>query len=327
MAPFRRAAPYIVHLRLPFQPTLAPIFLWGALLSGGRWDGAATAAFVALHFFLYPAATAFNSAYDRDEGPVSGLERPPHVPPGLLGFAILLAAAGALVAMAAGPGFLLVYGLIVVWTAAYSHPATRWKASPWKSAAAIGLGQGAIGFIAGWIAAAPLDWGDEALFAGAAGAALTALGLYPATQVFQLEEDWERGDRTLALVLGPAGALRLGAACLALAGALTAWLVERRFGPPDAFLIALGYAALIVALERLARRPPRPEETGLYRPAMRITRWATAGFLLFLALQAAGGGQGGIVAAVYRSVITSEASQSSAAFQGPWVASPLRSSQ
>jgi 1,4-dihydroxy-2-naphthoate octaprenyltransferase len=284
-----RAALYIVHLRLPFMPTLAPIFLWGALLSGGAWDGATTAAFVALHLFLYPAATAFNSAYDKDEGPVSGLERPPRVPPGLLGFAILLAAAGAGAALFAGPGFLCVYALIVVWTAAYSHPATRWKASPWKSAAAIALGQGALGFAAGWIAAAPLDPRDEALFAGAAGAALTALGLYPATQVFQLEEDWERGDRTLALVMGPAAALRFGATCLALAGAVTVWLVERRFGRPDAVLIALGYAALILSLERLARRPPRPEETGLYRPAMRITRWATAGFLLFLAFQAIGG--------------------------------------
>ncbi|HEX9965483.1 MAG TPA: UbiA family prenyltransferase [Allosphingosinicella sp.] len=286
MAPLRRAAPYLAHLRLPFQLTLAPIFLWGALLSGGRWDGGATAAFVALHLFLYPAATAFNSAYDHDEGPVSGLERPPPVPPGLLGFALALAAAGAVVALFAEPAFLLVYAPIVVWTAAYSHPATRWKAGPWKSSAAIALGQGALGFAAGWIAAAPLDPGDEALFAGAAGSALTALGLYPTTQVFQLGEDRGRGDRTLAVVLGPGAALRFGAACLALGGAVTAWLVARRFGPPEAFLIGLGYAALVVSLERLARQSTLAEGVGLYRPAMRITRWATAGFLLFLALEA-----------------------------------------
>jgi 1,4-dihydroxy-2-naphthoate octaprenyltransferase len=292
MAPFRRAAPYIVHLRLAFQPTLAPIFLWGALLSCGRWDSATTAAFVALHLFLYPAATAFNSVYDKDEGPVSGLERPPGVPPHLFGFTIALAAAGAAAALFAGPAFLLVYALIVVWTAAYSHPATRWKASPWKSAAAIALGQGALGFVAGWVATGAIDWGDEALIAGAAGAAFTALGLYPATQVFQLDEDRERGDRTLAVALGPVRALRLGAACLALGGGVTAWLVERRFGPPDAFLIGLAYAALIVSMESLARRPQRPEQsqqTELYRRAMRITRWATAGFLIFLLLQAVGG--------------------------------------
>ena len=284
----RRLAFYLVHLRLPFQLTLAPIFLWGALLSDGAWDGGTTAAFLALHLFLYPAATAFNAVHDRDEGPVSGLERPPAVPPGLLGFAILLGVAGATLAAAAGATFLLLYAAIAGWTAAYSHPATRWKAHPAKSAAAIALGQGALGFVAGWAAAAPPDLADAALHAGAAGAALTALGLYPATQVFQLQEDRARGDRTLTVALGPAGALRFGTLCLAGAGLVTFWLVERRFGAPDALLIALGYAGLAIALLWLARRPD--DGAALYRPAMRITRWAAAGFLLFLALEAVGSG-------------------------------------
>jgi 1,4-dihydroxy-2-naphthoate octaprenyltransferase len=279
---------YVTHLRLPFQLTLAPIFLWGAMLSGGRWDGGTTAAFIALHLFLYPAATAFNSAYDKDEGPVSGLEQPPEAPPGLLAFALLVGAAGALVAAAAGWGFLIVYALIVAWTAAYSHPATRWKASPWQSAAAIALGQGVLGFAAGWAAAALLDPRDPALLAGALGAALTALGLYPATQVFQVEEDRARGDRTLAVALGPARALRFGALCLLAAGAVTAWLVARCFGPSDAVLIVLGYFGLSLAVERLARIGA--SDPSLYRRAMRITRWGTAGFLLFLALQAVGSG-------------------------------------
>jgi hypothetical protein len=55
-------------------------------------------------------------------------------------------------------------------------------------------------------------------------------------------------------------------------------------------LISLAYAGLIVAIERLARHPPLPWQAGLYRPAMRITNWATAGFLLFLALEAIGSG-------------------------------------
>jgi len=45
-------------------------------------------AFVALHVFLYAGATAFNSYYDRDEGPVGGLERPPPVLPALLPVAL-----------------------------------------------------------------------------------------------------------------------------------------------------------------------------------------------------------------------------------------------
>jgi len=274
---------YLAHLRLSFQLTLAPIFLWGALLSGGDWDCGTTAAFVALHLFLYPAATAFNAVYDRDAGPVAGLERPPEVPPHLLRFALALALLGAGPAAAAGAPFLLAYAVIAGWTAAYSHPRTRWKASPWKSAAAIAFGQGALGFLAGWIATAAPDASPAVFAAGAAGTALTALGLYPATMAFQIAEDRLRGDRTLAVALGPARALRFGSLCLALAGASTAWLVAELFGPSDAALIVVGYGGLILLQSRLARRPD-------YRRAMRLLNAATAAFLLFLALEAVGKG-------------------------------------
>jgi 1,4-dihydroxy-2-naphthoate octaprenyltransferase len=281
MALLWRLSLYLIHLRLPFQLTLAPIFLWGVLLSAGGWDGATSAAFVALHLFLYPAATAFNSAYDRDLGPVGGLERPPDVPSGLLGFSLGWASIGVPIAAAAGWRFLLVYALIAAWTAAYSHPRIRWKASPWKSAAAIALGQGALGFVAGWAAAAAPTAGVATLLAGAAGTALTALGLYPATQVFQVEEDRGRGDRTLAVTLGATASLRFGSLCLLGGGGITAWVVGRHFGQSDAVLVALAFLLLIAMQERLVRRPD-------YRRAMRILNTAAFCFLLFIALEALG---------------------------------------
>jgi 1,4-dihydroxy-2-naphthoate octaprenyltransferase len=274
---------YLPHLRLPFQLTLAPIFLWGALLSGGGWGWETVAAFVSLHLFLYPAATAFNSAYDKDEGPVGGLEAPPPVPPGLLRFSLMLGGVGILFAVPAGSAFLILYALAAGWTAAYSHPATRWKAGPVSSVLAIGLGQGVVGFAAGWAAAAPLDFADPLLLAGAASAALTAVGLYPATQVFQVEEDRARGDRTLAVTLGPASALRLGALLLLAAATLSAWAANARFGLPDGVAVALGYVLLAAWQLRLSTRVARP---ALYRRAMRLVNGGTAGFLIFLLVKA-----------------------------------------
>src|SRR5581483_6953691 len=78
----------LVHLRLHFQLLLAPVFLWGWLVAGGRLSGSVALAFVAFHIFLYGGATAYNSYYDRDVGPVGGLEHPPPVPESLLPFAI-----------------------------------------------------------------------------------------------------------------------------------------------------------------------------------------------------------------------------------------------
>ena len=209
---------------------------------------------------------------------------PPAVPPHLLALAIALAAAGALLALPAGAEFAILYWLIVVWTAAYSHPRTRWKAGPWSSAAAIFLGQGAIGFAAGWAALAPMVPLGGDLLLGATGAGLTALGLYPVTQVFQTAEDAARGDRTLAVALGPARALRLGALCLALAAGLSAWLTARRLGAPDAALVALGYGGLILWQLRLAGTSAGQADNLLYGRAMRLLNAATAGFLLFLAM-------------------------------------------
>jgi 1,4-dihydroxy-2-naphthoate octaprenyltransferase len=283
-----RSSATLRHLRLPFQLTLAPLFLWGAFLAGGRVGVATAVAFVALHLFLYPAATAFNSVYDRDEGPVGGMKAPPPVPEGLLRVSIALAAAGALLAAAAGWGFLFLYGLLGALLFGYSHPVTRWKSSPWASSAVIAVGQGALGFLAGWVAAAPLQPVSEAVLAGSAAAALTALGLYPVTQVYQIEEDRTRGDRTLAVALGPAWALRLGGTCLVAAGALTFWLVARRIGGLDAAIAAAAYCGIVGGQERLARRIRNGlERDAAYREAMRLIALATAGFLLFIAWQAA----------------------------------------
>jgi 1,4-dihydroxy-2-naphthoate octaprenyltransferase len=140
-----------------------------------------------------------------------------------------------------------------------------------------------VGFAAGWAAAAPLDFAGSLLFAGAASAALTAVGLYPATQVFQVEEDRARGDRTLAVTLGPARALRLGALLLLAGGALSAWAANARFGGWDAAAVALGYLLLAAWQLRLSRRVGRPN---LYRRAMRLVNGGTAGFLLFFLLKA-----------------------------------------
>jgi 1,4-dihydroxy-2-naphthoate octaprenyltransferase len=276
---------YIRHMRLGFQLLLAPLFLWGLLLAGGGVDSKAAIAFLSLHLFLYPGATAFNSAYDGDVGPVSGLPDPRDVPPGLLAFSLLLQAVGALLALAVGTGFTILYFLLAAVFVAYSHPALRWKANPVASGVAVFAGQGVLGFAAGWVAAGAEIALDPLFALAALVAGATSLGLYPSTQIFQVEEDEARGDRTLAVALGRPGALGLGALCLLLAGAGAAWVATVRFGAPAAALILGGY--LFMALRhalfarRLARTSPTTAEIFAWATATRLV--ATAFFLAFLA--------------------------------------------
>jgi 1,4-dihydroxy-2-naphthoate octaprenyltransferase len=220
----------LLHLRFPFVYVLSPIFVWGAFWGPGGWTARTTLAFLLVHLALYPGANAFNSAFDKDTGPIGGLARPPAVPPGLARWSAWLQAAGAALSPVVSAGFAVGYLLLWGVFTAYSHPRTRWKRSPVASTAAIVAGQGGIGFWLGWSASGPRwnalgapagTWSAPDAYALAAVCAVVA-ALYPLTQVYQLEADRARRDRTLARVLGPRGTLAWSAGGFALAAAALA---------------------------------------------------------------------------------------------------------
>ena len=218
-----------LHLRFPFVYVLSPIFVWGAAWGPGGWTARTTLGFLLVHLALYPGANAFNSAYDRDTGPIGGLARPPAVPPGLARWSALLQATGAALSALVGAGFAI--GYLALWGVftAYSHPRTRWKRSPVASTAAIVTGQGGVGYWLGWSASGPREpltlnaWSSTDAWALVAASAVVA-ALYPLTQVYQLDADRERRDRTLAAVLGPRGTIAWAAAWFGLAAAVLALL-------------------------------------------------------------------------------------------------------
>jgi hypothetical protein len=228
----------LLHLRFPFVYILSPIFVWGAVWGRGGWTTRTTLAFLLVHLALYPGANAFNSAYDRDTGPIGGLARPPAIPPELGRWSVWLQGVGAALSLVVGPLFAVGYAALWGIFTAYSHPRTRWKRSPIASTAAIVAGQGGIGYWLGWSAAGfaePAPRSIASAWTAADGWSLAAAcavvaALYPLTQVYQLDADRARRDRTLAAALGARRTLAWSAACfaaaaLALAGTGTRGLV------------------------------------------------------------------------------------------------------
>ena len=247
--------PLVVHLRLHFQLLLAPVFLWGWLIAGGGFSLAVAIGFVALHVFLYSGATAFNSYYDRDSGPVGGLERPPPVPRSLLPLALLMQGVGWVLAALVNLPFWLACGTFIGLSSAYSHPRVRLKAHTLSSLLVVGFGQGVLAFVAAWAATrgeVASAWSvDGAL--GAAAAMALILALYPLTQLYQIEEDAARGDRTVAVAWGPAGCFRFSLVFTLIGGAAMLVALLRRFGLVDAALVGVGLGAQFVAIVWLAR--------------------------------------------------------------------------
>jgi 4-hydroxybenzoate polyprenyltransferase len=262
----------VVHLRLHFQLLLAPVFLWGWLVAGGGLSTAVLLGFVSFHAFLYSGATAFNSYYDRDEGPVGGLEHPPQVVPALLPFALAVQAIGWLLAFFVNLPFWLAYAAFGALSFAYSHPRVRLKAHPLSSLVVVGAGQGALAFLGAWAATrgeVASAWSVEGAL-GAASSVFLILGLYPLTQLYQIDEDANRGDRTIVVAWGPRRSFLFAVTCTIAGGVLMLTLLARRFGAVDTLVVGLGLAAQVAILLWWARHFDAAQVRANYRRVMRL---------------------------------------------------------
>jgi 1,4-dihydroxy-2-naphthoate octaprenyltransferase len=196
------------HLRIPFSIYLTPVFMLAWSLSAQPFHWKAVLAFFILHFLLYPASNGYNSYYDKDEGSIGGLERPPGIEPDLLWAAWLFDLLGLGLGCLIDWRFalmLFVYGMV---SKAYSHPWIRLKKYPFAGWLTVGIFQGAFTFIMCQIALLPqgLEGWDtpERLWPAMLSSAML-LGSYPMTQIYQHEEDTKRGDRTISSRLGIKG--------------------------------------------------------------------------------------------------------------------------
>lgn len=244
---YRRA---LALLRIPFSLFLMPIFWFGlsALRMPFGW-GRAAAVFGILHLLVYPASNGYNSFYDKDEGSIGGLKAPPKVTPELLHLVWLfdaLALGCSLLLGGAFAGLVLVYLLV---SKAYSYEGIRLKKYPLLSTAVVVVFQGAFTFLMTQVG---VDAPQAVLFEKtnlllALVSTLFLCGSYPLTQIYQHQEDAQRGDRTLSLRLGIRGTFVFAAGGL-LAGALAMGLAYWLRGELQNLLIFLVATGPVVAL-------------------------------------------------------------------------------
>lgn len=281
---------WFVHLRLGFQILLSPIFLWGYLIAGGGVNPTLVAGLSAFHVFGYAGGTAFNSYYDRDTGPIGGLEHPPPVTRGLLPFSILWQLLGLALAFGVNPPCALIY-LAMFWLSiAYSHPRTRLKARPLAALGVVAVGQGILGFLGGWTCA-----GGDVLsvltpsgLLGVWGATLLTVGLYPLTEIYQIDEDTRRGDLTLAAWLGPAASFRFALVSLALGGVGAVAVFGMQYGVAEAALLTLFLCGIECAVWRWSRSFKPQDVLGNFRTVMRLYALLSIGFIAWISLHLTG---------------------------------------
>lgn len=253
-----RGFDYLLHLRPAEWPIMAGHTALGWILATGlasAWAPETRA--VALHALLLwviclnGGTLAINSAFDDDEGDVAYLRRPPKPPPGLFAFGMLLMLGGQWMARWLPAPYQWAYLLCLLMSVAYSVPPFRLKAVAGADWVINLVGFGAVTPFAGWVASGrPVTAAGWWLFA-AFGALFASL--YPLTQLYQMDEDRARGDRTLSIRLGLTRALdvAIGAAVLAFglfvaAGRAAGWGAGEWDRWAGLVVAALAWAAVLL---------------------------------------------------------------------------------
>ena len=213
-------------MRIPFSVYLMPVF-WFALSTLTSFDAwRAVAVFLLLHLFVYPASNGYNSYYDKDESSIGGLKRPPKVTHELMHLVLLFDILSVALGIVISPLFGALVAVYLLVSKAYSYEGIRLKKYPiistfvvtfFQGAFTFGMVQVGVGLTFSQVLQAPNIW-------FALVSTLFLCGSYPLTQIYQHQEDSQRGDKTLSLLLGIRGTYLFSALSLILGSTLLLWL-------------------------------------------------------------------------------------------------------
>jgi 4-hydroxybenzoate polyprenyltransferase len=170
-------------------------------------------------FLLNIGANAFNDYYDRDHGPLIGLEHPSKITQNILWSAWFMKISGLILAVLfLNRLFVSLYVLGVICSYVYSHKSTRVKSHPFASVF-FGIGSGGAIFFAGALLKNIII--EPRLILGMLVAGLFLSSFHIITQVYETKDDKQRKDNTIAILYGKRFALYVSLLFFLLAGLAT----------------------------------------------------------------------------------------------------------
>lgn len=279
---FKELLHFIIHLRLHYQLLI---------LSGGYWMSGLFITeldwpvflqqFLVVHVLLFGGATAFNSFWDKDEGPIGGLKNPPKMTQWMRWVSLGFMFSGFALVTQQPPIYWIIYAISLFLFWAYSTPVLRWKGHPILSVFVIAVSTGSNGFLLGRIAGDSHFNGLGLLdIIAAAGVALMLTSFYPISQVFQIEEDRKRGDQTFAMRYGVQGVSQFFLISFVF-GTLLTGLALYPNQPIVAYFIVFPAMGSLFYVRNILRRLEEPDEQS-YRSVMNIKYLASVSFVSFL---------------------------------------------
>jgi lycopene elongase/hydratase (dihydrobisanhydrobacterioruberin-forming) len=278
---------YILHLRPLEWPIMTGHFLFGTLLAVG-WPLPVKSSLMGWFIFvvlLNGGTLAINSAFDKDEGDIGYLRQPPKPPKYLLHFSIVLLTAGLLWSAIyipirpAGRYFFEIVMTCTLMSVLYSVPPIRLKARAGWDLLINCVGFGLFTPLAGWSLTGRAF--TPAIWTASIGFCILFAVLYPMTQIYQVEEDTERGDRTLVIRMGVARSLNYAILACVVAHLWFAYAVIQSHRNPAAILLSLvAWLGVLIPWRMQWRKwSDKQHEAGMYRG---LAAWAITDISLLI---------------------------------------------
>ena len=172
--------------------------------------------------FLNIGANLFNDYYDRDHGPLIGLEAPTKVTKAIIRGAWTMKILGLILALALfNRLFVLLYILGIAVSYVYSHKSVRAKSNPFLSIL-FGIGSGSAIFFAGALLGDMII--DSKLVLGMLSSGLFLSSFHILTQIYETREDKKRHDNTIAIIYGKRFAVMLSLSFFIITGIINIYL-------------------------------------------------------------------------------------------------------
>lgn len=233
--------------------------------------------FLNVHLLLFGGATAYNSYWDKDEGPIGGLMNPPKMKPWMHPVSIAMMISGWIWSFFFGWVYFLIFGVSLILFWLYSTPHARWKGNPLLSMLAIAVSTGFNSVLLGHLAAGGQV--HPTLLIAAMGATMILLSLYPVSQIFQGEDDKKRGDQTFFLQYGLNG-IRVFFKVSYLTGLIILSIsLMVYYLIPGGILMIAGYVTYLILARFIKNLSGIKQE---YQVVMNVKFIASLTFVLFL---------------------------------------------
>lgn len=271
---------FLLHLRLHYQFfILSGGYLLGGLLADQMNAAQFWLQFINVHVLLFGGATAYNSYWDKDEGPIGGLKNPPKMTRWMHPVSLGMMAAGLVWAFEVSLYYVAVYMVSILLFWLYSTPHARWKGDPHLSMVAIGVSTGTNSVLLGFWAAGGVF--SLPVLAGSVGAALIFVSLYPVSQIYQAAEDAKRGDLTFSMRYGLQRVQQFFLISFLTGLLILCAAMYVIYAIPALVLFIIGLCSMFILIKFVNGLKGQESE---YRKVMNIKFFASLAFVFFLIL-------------------------------------------